>query len=171
MTTQIRRLDFDNDEEVYVAASFSMLTLLESLPEARRKPDSVPNFSIEEMAKMYRGGRHHPDHRYYVAEAEGGLIVGHAIALMRTEEDGTRYGYSYTRYILPTHRRQGLARRLLREAKGWWRSQGAAHVLAHTHTSNAPLLALFESEGFSVVERRDGRWPSLQLRCPNGALA
>lgn len=164
MQYTIRLLDFRQEEEVYVAASFSMLTLLETLPEARRDPDCVPNFSVEAMAEMYRENRHNPAHRYFVVEDDGGVLVGHAIALMRLDDDGVRHGYSYTRYILPHHRRRGLARRLLHEAKAWWRAEGARYVVAHTHRTNAPLQALFHDEGFETVEQRDGRWPSVKLR-------
>lgn len=164
MSYTIRPLDFRLDEEVNVAASFSMLTLLETLPEARRDPACVPNFSVASMAEMYRENRHNPAHRYLVVTDEDGMLVGHAIALMRLDDDGVRHGYSYTRYILPSHRRKGLARRLLHEAKAWWRAEGARYVLAHTHPTNAPLQALFHDEGFRAVEQRGGRWPSLLLR-------
>lgn len=167
---RIRPLDFDRDEEVVVAASFSKLTLLETLPEARRDPELVPNGSVAEMAAMYRRGRENPDHRYLVAEAGDGMLVGHAIALMRTDEDGLRYGYGYTRCVLPSHRRRGLARRLLRTAKAWWAEQGADHVMAHTHATNRALQALFTSEGFVVLGTGEGRWPSVVLRCPGAAL-
>ncbi|MFT4978317.1 MAG: GNAT superfamily N-acetyltransferase [Myxococcota bacterium] len=162
---RIRSLDFRDSGEVYTAASFSMMTLLETLPEARADPELVPNFSVEEMAAMYRSGQSDPDHRYLVIVDDNNRPVGHAIALIRCDDDGTRYGYSYTRYILPHHRRRGLARRLLRAAKSWWAEAGVSHVLAHTHPENKPLQTLFIDEGFQVVERRDGRWPSLLLRC------
>lgn len=161
----IRALNFHDDGELNTAGAFSLMTLLESLPEARRDPESIPNFSIDSMASMYRTGRHNPDHRYWVADAGDGLLVGHAIALMRTDADNVRYGYSYTRYVLPHHRKRGIARQMLHTAKAWWKEQDAAYVLAHTHPSNAPLLKLFISEGFSVIERREERWPSLMLRC------
>ncbi|MEL6182053.1 MAG: GNAT family N-acetyltransferase [Myxococcota bacterium] len=146
-------------------ASFSMLTILETLPEARRDPSIVPNLSVEAMASSYAQHRSNPDHRVMVVEETSTpMVVGAAIALMRTDDDGLRYGYSYTRYILPAHRRRGLARQLLRQAIAWWDEQGAAYVLAHTHPSNAPLLGLFTSEGFVEVGRSNKRWPSVILK-------
>jgi ribosomal protein S18 acetylase RimI-like enzyme len=163
---RIRGLNFHDQGEVNTVAAFSLMTLLESLPEARRDPDSIPNFSIDSMASLYLSERHNPDHRYWVVDAGDGLLVGHAIGLMRTDDDGVRHGYSYTRYVLPRYRRRGIARQMLQHAKAWWHAQDVAYVLAHTHPSNTPLLNLFASEGFSVAETRAGPWPSLLLRCP-----
>ena len=160
----IRSLDFTSPGEVNAAASFSMLTVLETLPEARRDPSIVPNLSVEAMAAMYARHRDNPEHRYLVAVDEAGELVGHAIALVRVDEAGVRHGYSYSRYVLPRCRRQGLGRRLLREALRWWEGAGVAYVQAHTHPTNAPLLGLFRSEGFEVVGESGTRWRSLVLR-------
>ena len=43
LTMLIRRLDFDDDAEVHTAASFSLATLLESVPEFRANPLLLPN--------------------------------------------------------------------------------------------------------------------------------
>lgn len=163
MTRHLRPLDFEDPSEVNIAASFSALTILETLPQARRDPTLVPRSSVEEMAQMYTGGRDNPDHWYRVVEFEG-EVVGHAIALMRRDEQGTPHGYSYTRYILPEFRRRGLAGALLDAAIAWWRERGAAYVLANTHPTNRGLRALFGSRGFHEEGLSEGRWPSVVLR-------
>lgn len=163
MTYTIRPLNFEDSSEVYVAASFSALTILETLPEARRDPGLVPRSSVEEMAEMYNAGRDNPKHWYRVAEVDG-EVVGHAIALMREDDAGVPHGYSYTRYVLPAWRRRGIARALLDAALEWWRSQGAAYVLSNTHPTNHALRALHGSSGFEEVGLSEGRWPSIQLR-------
>lgn len=161
---RLRDLDLADPGEVNTAAAFSMATILETLPEARRDPEIVPGFSIEAMAAMYARGHDNPDHRYRVAVDHAGLIVGHAIALMRADDHGVAHGYSYTRYVLPAHRRRGLARRLLVDALGWWTGRGARYVLAHTHADNTALQRLFATAGFTVVERTHTRWAGLTLR-------
>ena len=113
---------------------------------------------------MYRSHADNPLHRYLLAVDADDQPVGHAIALLRLDGEGVRHGYSYTRYVLPEHRRRGLARHLLQTALGWWQAQEAAYILAHTHPTNHALQALFVSEGFRVVEQRAGRWPSVVLR-------
>ncbi len=160
----IRPVDLSDDGEVNTIASFSLLTILETLPEARLDPTIVPNLSIQEMAQMYRGDLGRTDRRYFLAQDDDGRIVGHAIALLRTDDSGLLHGYSYTRYVLPQHRRQGVARQLLHAAKRWWWEQGVVYVLAHTHPTNLSLQRLFLSEGFVIAGQQSGRWASVVLR-------
>ncbi len=160
----IRSVDLSDDGEVNTIASFSMLTILETLPESRQEPSIVPNLSIEAMGEMYRSDLGRPDRRYLVAEDGEGNIIGHAIAVLRTDASGLLYGYSYTRYVLPVHRKRGVARQLLHAAKRWWWEQGVLYVLAHTHPTNLALQRLFLSEGFVAAGQKVGRWPSVLLR-------
>lgn len=163
-TCVIRPVDLSDDREVNTIASFSMLTILETLPESRLDPAIVPNFSIEAMGEMYRSDLGRSDRNYLVAVDAEGSIIGHAIAVLRTDDSGLPYGYSYTRYVLPAHRRQGIARQLLHAAKLWWWEQGVLYVLAHTHPTNLALQRLFVSEGFIIDGDEEGRWPMLRLR-------
>lgn len=160
----LRSLNFDDAGEVMTVGSFGMLTILETLPESRQDPDLLPNFSARAMAEMYGEGRENPKHRYWVVTEPSGMVVGHAIALLRVDDAGELFGYSYSRYVLPAHRRAGIGRALLREAIAWWREQGAAYVMAHTHPTNAALLGLFKGAGFVEHERTNKRWPSVALR-------
>ena len=160
----IREVDLSDEAEVNTIAAFSMLTILESLPDARRDPSIVPNLSVEAMSEMYRSDLGRDDRRYWVCEDAEGSIVGHAIALLRTDASGLLHGYSYTRYVLPRWRRNGIARLLLRTAKRWWWEQGVLYVLAHTHPTNLPLQQLFLSEGFVAVGHSEDGWPSVLLR-------
>lgn len=160
----IRAVDLSDEAEVSTIAAFSMLTILETLPDARRDPAAVPNLSLEAMAAMYRGDLGRADRRFWVCEDSEGRIVGHAIALLRTDASGLLYGYSYTRYVLPQWRRNGIARMLLQTAKRWWWEQGVLYVLAHTHPTNRSLQRLFLSEGFVVAGQEKNKWSSIVLR-------
>lgn len=147
-------------------ASFSMLTVLETIPEVRRDPSIVPRFSHGEMASMYREGLNNSEHRYLVATSEEGLLVGHGIYLVRRDDAGSPYGYLYTRYVLPAHRRRGLGGRMLDAALAWFEERNAEWAEAHTHPSNAGLKKLFLSRGFELGPVQEGRWPSVLLRKP-----
>ncbi|MDG1484565.1 MAG: GNAT family N-acetyltransferase [Myxococcota bacterium] len=164
----IRPVDLSDDREVNTIASFSMLTILETLPESRLDPTIVPNLSIASMGEMYRSDLGRSDRNYLVAVDAEGNITGHAIAVLRTDDSGLPYGYSYTRYVLPAHRKQGIARQLLHAAKRWWWEQGVLYVLAHTHPTNLPLQRLFVSEGFIIDGEEDGKWPMVRLRWASG---
>ncbi len=163
MVLDIRRMTLE-DQTDKTHASFAMLTILETLPEARTTPDVVPNLTIEGMAQDYRTGLARED-RLFLMAYDGELAVGHAIGLMR-EEEGQAFGYCYTRYVLPSHRRRGLGRNMLRQTLTWFASQGAQFARAHTHPNNAGLLSLFTAEGFIEVKRYTHRWATVQLERP-----
>lgn len=154
----------ESDDDIATMSSLSILTILETLPEARRDPSIVPGFSHQEMASMYRKGLNNPDHRYRVVTDEEGLLVGHSIYLLRRNDAGVMTGYLYTRYVLPAHRRRGLGGRMLDMALDWFEERNAAWAEAHTHPSNRGLQELFASRGFEHAEVHEGRWPSVLLR-------
>jgi len=83
---------------------------------------------------------------------------------MRHSEDGTPYGYFWSRYVLPRYRRQGVARAFLKRNLTWLRQRGARYSDVHIHVDNEPLRTLFEGEGFHVVDRRTERWTYLVYR-------
>ena len=155
-----------SEDDISTMSSFSILTLLETLPEVRRDPSIVPGFSHQEMASMYRKGLNNPDHRYVVVMTEDAFVVGHGIYLLRQNEAGTKYGYLYTRYVLPAHRGQGLGGRMLDMALDWFDEMNAEYAEAHTHPSNTPLQNLFASRGFEKGPIQQGQWASILLRKP-----
>jgi L-amino acid N-acyltransferase YncA len=123
----------------------------------------VPHFTFEAMKADYAAKSRLPDRRFLVAETDAGLIVAHSIFKSLRDDDGVLFGYCATRYVLPGWRRRGLGSEFLDHALRWFREQGAAYALAHTHATNVPLKALFERHGFVAAER-DGRWPTWELR-------
>ena len=153
-----------SEDDIATMASFSILTVLETVTEAQRNPSIVPGFTHQEMAATYQKGLDNPDHRYLVARCEEGLLVGHCIYLLRRNEAGVKYGYLYTRYVLPAHRGRGLGGRMLDRALAWFKEVNAQWAEAHTHPSNTPLQSLFASRGFEKGPVQEGRWPSVLLR-------
>ncbi len=153
-----------SEDDIATMSSFTILTILETLPEVRIDPAIVPGFSHQDMASMYRKGLNNSDHRYVVVTTEEGLVVGHAIYLLRYNEAGTKYGYLYTRYVLPAHRGRGLGGRMLDMALDWFDEMSADYAEAHTHPSNTPLQNLFASRGFEKGPVQEGRWPAVLLR-------
>ena len=154
----------ESEDDIATMSSFSILTILETLPEVRIDPSIVPNFSHQDMLGMYRKGLTNPDHRYVVVTNAEGLRVGHCIYLLRRNDAGVRYGYLYTRYVLPAHRGRGLGGRMLDRALDWFEEMNAEWAEAHTHPSNTPLQNLFASRGFEKGPVLDGRWSSVLLR-------
>lgn len=57
---------------------------------------------------------------------------------------------------MPSHRRQGLARKLKIRFEEWARAQGAKVIVTQVHTRNTGMLALNRSLGYedSYLEQR-----------------
>ena len=141
------------------------MTIWESRPELRRDPATAPGYGWSETQARYRAGVRSDGQRYLVALDPDGNLVGHSIVVLRTDADGRRFGYFWSRYVLPAHRRNGLATRFLSDAMAWFASQNARYAEVHIHTENKALRAMFEGKGFAVVDRgRDDTWSWLVLR-------
>jgi ribosomal-protein-alanine N-acetyltransferase len=61
--------------------------------------------------------------------------------------------------VVPDARREGLGRALLRRFVDDARRLGAEQVFLEVRTSNAAAIALYESEGFAPVARRESYYP------------
>jgi GNAT superfamily N-acetyltransferase len=148
-------------------ARWSMTTVLETIPEfggsADRARERFGNFSVEAMTDMFAKDLGRPDRRFIVVRGASGP-VGHSILSVRPAEPVGTYGYCFTRFIDPAHRRRGLGGRLLDAGIDWFREQECRYTEAHTHATNEKLLALFQSRRFEVAERIEQPWPQVRLR-------
>ena len=99
------------------------------------------------------------DWRFLVAECDSGL-VGFVCAMIREHPPvfrSTRHGYIESIAVAGAHRRQGIGRRLMREAELWLRSKGITEINANIDARNPKSLGLFNSRGFDpwlVVKRK-----------------
>jgi ribosomal protein S18 acetylase RimI-like enzyme len=165
---RIRDLDPTNESEVDTVVRMCMTTVLDTIPEfehdEERARRSLPNFTFARMRDMIRADLSRPTHRFLVAVDADGRVVGHSMISRKVTPEGRRFGYFFSRYVEPEHRKKGVAGGLMEEALVWFRGYDWDYLLAHTHSSNEPLRRLFERHGFRVAERRDEPWPSLTLR-------
>ena len=154
----LRVLKPSSNREMDTIVAFSMMTLWESRPELRTDPANMPDFGFSTTAKLYKAGAKNPNQRYLIALDGDANIVGHSIVGLRTGEDGERYGYFWSRYVLPAHRRKGLAGRFMNEAIDWFRDKGMKRAEVHVHHSNTILRSFFEKNEFKIIDRRRDRW-------------
>ena len=154
----LRGLNPNSDREMDTIVTFSMMTLWESRPELRVDPARVPDFGFASTAKLYKAGVRNPNQRYLIALDADANIVGHSIIGLRTGEGDERYGYFWSRYVLPAHRRKGLAGRFIHEALDWFREKDMKRAEVHVHHANTSLRKLFEKHDFQIVDRRTNRW-------------
>lgn len=164
------KIDIVDDADVTCLALVTrmcMETVLETIPEFYGKEEvarqHLPNFEFGEMYSMMCRSASHPEHRILVATS-GDVIVGYSIVSLKSNADGTRFGYLFSRGVAEPYRRRGIATRLLLAAEEWFRRNGAAYAQAETHESNAPLRELLTRNGFAVVEHGVGSWPFVVLR-------
>lgn len=71
--------------------------------------------------------------------------------------DPASYGFLTSAYVVPTHRRRGILRAMLREAEAWCRIRGLREVRLQCTTENAEGNATWEALGYvpaAVVRRR-----------------
>ena len=154
----LRPLNTKSDREMNTVIIFSQMTLWESRPELRINPSRIPDFGFEQIEQMYRAGLANSNQRYLIALDEDANIVGHSIIALRTDEKGKQYGYFWSRYVLPGHRRKGIGSRFLEEALTWFREQGVDRAEVHVHLGNVILRHFYQSNDFSLIDRRTDRW-------------
>lgn len=79
-------------------------------------------------------------------------IVGY---LTMGAHDWHRTGWVADLVIDADHRRQGIATRLLLEAKDWARKAGLRRLMVETQTKNHPAICFLERNGFSFCGYND----------------
>jgi ribosomal protein S18 acetylase RimI-like enzyme len=87
--------------------------------------------------------------RVRAAQAASGEVVGVSMLERLVPE----VGYVYYLAVLTSHRRHGIAARLLDDALAWFRAEGVRVVYAAAEEDNVASIGLFRSRGFRVVER------------------
>ncbi|KAH7918803.1 acyl-CoA N-acyltransferase, partial [Leucogyrophana mollusca] len=104
-----------------------------------------------------------------VAEDSEGRIVGYVLARIKdaADSEGGIHGHIRSISVLRSHRRRGLARKLmslsLRAMQDTYR---ATHVTLHVRKSNVGARALYAGLGFTCVKVKERHCESLQvLRC------
>lgn len=94
-----------------------------------------------------------PQLSYLAADASTGKTVGYVLAKMEEEpSDGIPHGHITSLSVMRTHRRLGLAEKLMRQSqKAMVESYGAKYVSLHVRVSNTAALRLYrDTLGFDV---------------------
>lgn len=147
----------EHSDEMDIIVQRCMETVLETIPEFQGKTELAQqvfsNFTFEQMKGMISGNVGHPNHQILVSEDKHTKeVVGHFIFSIKQDSEHQMYGFCYSCYIHPKHRRRGIAQRLLTEAESWWRERGAMYAVASTHTTNIKLQNLFLKNGYQLIE-------------------
>lgn len=84
---------------------------------------------------------------------EGGIGCG-IVGSMLDEDDATR-ATLVSMWTAPTHRRRGVARRLVDEVVAWARARDVAAIRLMVTSNNGPAVALYERLGFTNTGRTE----------------
>lgn len=93
--------------------------------------------------------------------ASGTLLVGHGVMSVAAGEC-----HILNLCIHPHRHRQGLGRRLLRQLLRLARRQDADTAFLEVRASNRAAMALYQTEGFDEIGRRQGYYPHPQQGNP-----
>ena len=92
-----------------------------------------------------------------VAEESSGLLVGFAEVGLRSHADGCNpshaVGYLEGWYVVESHRKRGIGRKLLRAAEEWARKQGCAEMASDALLTNELSQRVHEALGYEEVDR------------------
>jgi ribosomal protein S18 acetylase RimI-like enzyme len=86
---------------------------------------------------------------------DGEQAVGLLIAAIHTDSPLFRHRHWVdveALYVAPSHRRTGIAHRLLREAYAWAQASGVARVQLYVTASNVRAQSVYAEQGFAVTQ-------------------
>ena len=64
--------------------------------------------------------------------------------------NGDRHAHIFLLYVMPEHRRRGIARALMRQAEDWARARGDRQIGLQVFQSNQPALNLYHLLGYQT---------------------
>ncbi len=103
--------------------------------------------SAGEERRYIRALNRHPDAALYVAELEGGELVGR-LSLMRDPHPSSCHVADLGLMVAASHRRRGIGSQLLETAESWARAAGISKLELHVFPHNGPAIALYAKHGY-----------------------
>ena len=143
----IRPYDASRDREALSACVIEQQDFHRSLesfwPEGRAIVDRYVKY-LEDQSAAYDG--------CILLAEDGGDIVGFMSVVASTQadspDDPATFAWIHDVFVKATHRRRGLARRLMAEAESFARAHGARQLRLGVLSSNASARALYQDLGY-----------------------
>lgn len=63
---------------------------------------------------------------------------------------GDRYAHIFLLYVMPEHRRQGIAKCLMQQAQEWAKARGDRQIALQVFPTNQPALNLYQQLGYQT---------------------
>lgn len=148
MRVQVRDIHAQSREEIELVAARMRETLVEVLGEERGRDYYSMDWLINRV--LFHLDAKQCMARVLVAECDGSM-TGHCIVRVEQDEAKRPYGLFSTTYVLPEHRKQGLAAKFLNIGEEWFRSLGLPRVATNTGIHNIKLINLYKKHGYSIT--------------------
>ena len=115
-----------------------------------------PDHTIDEMRAEYADIIAKPDAAFFLAFAQE-TAVGFAQCQLRCDyvegTDSSPVGYLEGIYVLPGHRRQGIAKALLSACESWAKEKGCTEFASDCELDNVQSLQFHLNVGFEEANR------------------
>ena len=121
-----------------------------------RLPGATPGAAARYASRLVER-RDDPSTRAYVAlvgEHVVGYILGAVVDLHPDLFDRENSGFIADVFVDPSHRRRGIARRLVTAITGWFAEQGVTHTEWQVAVANTAGIRFWEAVGGSAVMQR-----------------
>jgi ribosomal protein S18 acetylase RimI-like enzyme len=149
MEISIRELNPDSESEILLVAQRMRETLIEVLGEEKGTAFYTMEWLVDRV-------RWHLDSsqtaaKIFLIEGYQQQIIGHAIARIETDSEGSSFGYFSTIFIEGNSRKQGLAQALIETVEAWLMSMKMPKIVYNTAKNHFALIRLFERNGFKIA--------------------
>ena len=119
--------------------------------------------SAGDERRYIRALQRHPDAAVYVAELDGGELVGR-LSLMRDPHPSSAHVADLGLMVAAAHRRRGIGTALMRAAEEWARRGGRHEARAARLPAQPAAIALYEKLGYEREGLRRGHYASADGR-------
>jgi len=113
--------------------------------------------SVGDERRYLKALRRHAGAAVYVAETEGGEVVGR-LSVARDVHPASRHVADLGLMVAAGHRRRGIGKALLDQAVRWAQETGVTKLELHVFPHNEPAIALYDRFGFVREGFRRGHY-------------
>ncbi len=152
-----------DDWHIRPASADDLDRLLGLAAELERYHDNLsgretdPSRAIESARRDFEERLTNPDHRVFVAEADGSVLGMASAESRRRRRWADPHGYIADVFVLEPYRGRGIGRALVAAAEGWLGSSGYREIRVNVHPRNDRALRLYQRLGWSEVAINMGK--------------
>ena len=147
-TIQIRPIDRFSTAEIELVASRMRLTLEEVLGKDKGQSMYSIDWLINRVQQHINGEL---DGEVFLSLNSTGVITGHTIVRVDSDENETPFGLFSTIYVIPADRKHTIASQLINYGELWMREKGLSKFSTYTSTTNIKLINLFRKRGYEIA--------------------